>query len=444
MGIGECRAILLAKKFFKRWKANAWNMSLMRSARQRRSNFAKSIQNSAKSERQKQIERKSSLSSLAQKTGGSENSIGQQRTPADMMPPPLTPQQKRQSLPANLSNEQSQSESSGGIKRKREDLNGSLDDSAPHRTKIRHDQSRTMGDSIMSAPPHRTIRTPYKSRMDVSTVKDGSLLSDILMKQARRLAPNMKSDTTHTDYFQLKALGIDPKTSVIPSTKKRMRDEMENDGIQSPMGTALLSPRPTQSTRVPVSQPATQTKPNSTKVSGSAGGDDEELFAQIRSVREALAESEQWCRSERQSLEKSMTPQPERSQHHKETPAQRRLREIKERGPTPSRTEVRLKAMGDKALLPKGFWDGEGMGLSLAAKGKQKEIAAPPLTSQQREQIGATPRGFAALERQGQMNGSIIGSFPRANNAGQRPVQVQAQAQKQKQAGSSADDAIEL
>ena len=420
----------------------------MRSARQRRSNFAKSIQNSAKSERQKQIERKSSISSLARSTGGSENSIGQQRTPADMMPPPLTPQQKRQSLPANLSNEQSQPESSGGIKRKREDLNGSLDDSALHRTKIRHDRSLTMGDSIMSAPPHRTIRTPYKSRMDVSTVKDGSLLSDILMKQARRLAPNVKSDTTRTDYFKLKALGIDPNTSVIPSTKKRMRDEMESDGIQSPMGTALLSPRTTQSTRVPVSQSATQTKPESTKVSGSAGDDDEELFAQIRSVREALAESEQWCRSERQSLEKSMTPQPERTQHHKETPAQRRLREIKERGPTPSRTEVRLRAMGDKALLPKGFWDGEGMGLSLAAKGKQKEAAAPPPPppSQQREQSGATPRGFAALERQGQMNGSMIGSFPRANIGGQRPAQMQAQAKarKQKLAGSSAAAAFEL
>ena len=412
----------------------------MRSARQRRSNFAKSIQNSAKSERQKQIERKSSLSSLAQSIGGSENPIGHQRTPADMMPPPLTPQQKRQSLPANLNNEQSQLENSGGTKRKREDLNGSVDHSAPRRTKIRHDRSRTMGNSIMSAPPHPTSRTPYKSRMDVSTVKDGSLLSDILMKQARRLAPNVKSDTTRTDYFQLKALGIDPNTSVVPSTKKRMRDEMETDGTQSSMGTALLSPRPTQSTRVPASQPATQTKPNLAKVSGSADDDDEELFAQIRSVREALAESEQWCRSERQSIEKSMTPQPERSQHHKETLAQRRLREIKERGPTPSRTEVRLRAMGDKALLPKGFWDGEGMGLSLAAKGKQKEVTTPPLPSQQRAQIGATPRGFAAFGRQGQMNGSLDGSFPRANNGGQRPAQAQAQ----KQAGSSADDAIEL
>lgn len=434
----ECRAILLAKKFFKRWKANAWKMSLMRRAKQRRRNFASSIQNSAKKERQKQLDRKTSLSSLASSTGGSESPAGQQRNPKNMMPPPLTPLQKRQSLPADFDNEQSQLENPTGMKRKREDPGRSVDQGTPRRTKIYRQQSRTIGDSIMSAPPHPVTRTPYKSRMDVSKVKDGSLLSDILMKQARRLAPHARSDTTRTDYFQLKALGIDPDTPVVPSTKKRTRDEMEIDGTESSTGTILLSPRSTHSTRLSVSGSVTKAQPDSAKVSGSANDDDEELFAQIRSVREALAESEQWCRSERQSLEKSMTPQPESSPANNETPAQRRLREIKERGPTPSRTELRLRAMGDKALLPKGFWDGEGMGMSLAGKGKQKEVAKLLPPSRQREQVRAAPRGFAALERQGQMNGFTSGPFPPANN------QVQQAAEAQRQAGSSAEDAIEL
>lgn len=355
-----------------------------------------------------------------------------------MMPPPLTLVQKRQSLPADFDNEQSQLENnSTGLKRKREDTGRSVDQVTPRRTKIYHKRSRTIGDSIMSAPPHSMTRTPYKSRMDVSKVKDGSLLSDILMKQARRLAPNAKSDTTRTDYFQLKALGIDPDTPVVPSTKKRTRDEMEIDAAESSTGTTLLSPRSTQSTRLSVSGPATKAQPNSAKVSGSADDGDEELFAQIRSVREALAESEQWCRSERQSLEKSMTPQPERSPPNNETPAQRRLREIQERGPTPSRTELRLRAMGDKAFLPKGFWDGQGMGMSLAGKGKQKEVATP-LAPKQREQVEAAPRGFAVLERQGQMNGFMNGRVPPTNN------QRQQAAEAQKQAGSSAEDAIEL
>lgn len=410
----------------------------MRRAKQRRRNFAKSIQDSAQSERQKQIDRKASLSSHASSMRGSESPIGRQRDPREMMPPPLTPLQKRQSLPANFDDEQRQLENSTGNKRKQEEPSRSVDQSALRRTKIYHNRSRTIGDSIMSAPPQPMIRTPYKSRMDVSKVRDGSLLSDILMKQARRLAPNARSDTTRTDYFQLKALGIDPDISIVPSTKKRTRDEMEIDGAESSVGTTLLSPRPTHSTRLSVSQSATQTQPKSAKVSGSADDDDEELFAQIRSVREALAESEQWCRSERQSIEKSMTPQPETSPPNNETPAQRRLREIRERGPTPSRTEVRLRAMGDKALLPKGFWDGEGMGMSLAGKGKQKEAASPLQPSQQRERVGAALKGFAALERQGQMNGSMSGSSLCANNRTQQAAEAQ------KQAGSSAEDAIEL
>lgn len=413
----------------------------MRKAKQRRRNLAKSIRNSAKSERQKQDHHTLLLSSLASNTGGAESPNGQQSSLGNMMPLPVTPLQQRQTSPADLNNEQSCLENSTGPERKREDLSGSADQGTPRRTKIHHKRSRIIGDSIMSAPPHATARTPYKSRVDVSKVKDGSLLSDILIKQARRLAPNARSDTTRTDYFQLKALGIDPDTTVIPSTKKRTRDEMESDGAKSAMGTALLNSSPAHSTRLSVSQPATQMQPRLPKVSRSEDDDDEELFAQIRSVREALAESEQWCKSERQTIERSMTPQPEISPPNVETPAQRRLREIRERGATPSRTEVRLRAMGDKALLPKGFWDGEGMGLSLAGKSKQRQAATPPLAPiRRREQIVEAPRGFAALERHGQTNGFASGPLLRGDEQRRQAVAAEAQ----KQAGSSAEDAIEL
>ena len=328
-------------------------MSLMRKAKQRRRNFAMSIQKSVQSERQKRNDIASSLSSLSSSMGGQNSPIGRQGSPGNMMPPPLTPLQKRQSLPSDFDKDQSQLENSTGTKRKREHPGRSDGQGTTKHTKIYHKRSRTIGaDSIMSAPQHPTTRTPYKSKMDVSKVKDGSLLSDILMRQARRLAPNARSDTTRTDYFRLKARGIDPDTPVVPSTKKRTRDEMEVDGAETSMGTVLLSPRSTQSTRPSASQPAKQTQAKLSRASGSADNDDEELFAQIRSVREALAESEQWCRSERESIEKSTTPQPQSSPPNNETAAQRRLREIRERGPTPSRTELRLRAMGDKALLP--------------------------------------------------------------------------------------------
>ena len=417
----------------------------MRKAKQRRRNLAESIQNSAKSERQKQNSLRLSLSSLASSTGDPESPIEQQRHPGNTMPPPITSLQKRQSLPAEFDNGQSQTKNYTGTKRKREDSGSSVEQGSPRGTTFHSKRSRTIGDSIMSAPPHPMTRTPYKSRMDASKVKDGSLLSDILIRQARRLAPNLRSDTTRTDYFQLKALGIDPDTPVVPSTKKRTRDEMEIDGAESIRGTASSNPFHSRSPRLSVPQPATQAQPSSAQASAPAD-DDEELFAQIRSVREALAESEQWCRSERQSLEKSMTPQPETSTPNTETPAQRRLREIRERGRTPSRTEVRLRAMGDKALLPKGFWDGEGMGMSLGPKAnaKGKERASPLPPRKPREQVTATgpPRGFAALEGlvgRGQSNGFVGRPLPHA--ADQRRQLV---AEAQRHAGSSAEDAIEL
>ncbi len=412
-------------------------MGLLRKAKQRRRKFAESIQNSTRSEREKQKNRQVSISSLASSMGGSESPVDRQRDPGNIMPPPPTPIQKRQSLPAGFDNEQNQVENSTGTKRKREDYSGSVDQGTPRRTKIHHNRSLTIGDSIMSAPPRPMTRTPYKSRIDVSKVKDGSLLSDILMKQARRLAPNARSDTTRTDYFQLKALGIDPDTPIVPSTKKRARSEMEIDEAENSTGTPSAS-RPPKSRPISISQPTTQTQSESSKVSTPADNDDEELFAQLRSVREALAESEQWCKSERESLEKSMTPQPETSPSNRETLAQRRLREIRERGPTPSRTEVRLRAMGDKALLPKGFWDGEGMGMSLAAKGKGKEVATPLRPDRQQKHGRAAPRGFAALEARGQVNGFVGGTTPSANGQGRRA------AEPQKQMGGSAEDAIEL
>ena len=433
-------------------------MGLMRRAKQRRRVLAQSIQESARTERQKQNGIRSSLSLLASNSGSPGDSVGRLKDPGDTVPAPLLPPQKRQSLPAGFDNEKSQVENPTGIKRKRE-VSGAIDDQGtPSYTKIHHKRSRIIGDSIMSAPPRPRTRTPYKSRMDVSKVRDGSLLSDILMKQARRLAPNARSDTTRTDYFQLKALGIDPDTPAIPSTKKRTRFKMEVDGAESLRGTPLSNPDPSPSRRLPTSHPGPQTQSDSTQVSVPANDDDdEELFAQIRSIREALAESEQWCKSEKESLEKSMTPQPANPPPSttitKETPAQKRLREIRERGRTPSRSEVRLRAMGDKALLPKGFWDGEGMGLSLVAgKGKGKgtgkdvTVASPLPPSRQRggQQVGvAAPRGFAAFERRAMIpNGAgLKGASLPATGRGEQQQHTQ---REQDRKGSNAEDAIEL
>lgn len=412
--------ILLSKKYLRKWRANAWSMSLMRKARERRRNFAKSIQDSARSTPDRQSDM---VDSFRSSVLGHRTPPVRQSSAASMIPPPSTPLQDWQSTLTDLDHDQARSDSGKGTKRKRDVTTTGDNYRTPKTTKISHRRSQTVGSSVMSAPPRGLSHSPYKSRIDISTVPEGSMLQDILMKQARRLAPNAKSDTTRTDYFRLKALGIDPDTPVVPLSGKRTRAESMTNGD----GRIIEA----------VAHETQRTSPNPNKpptIHRTAKNDDDEaLFAQIRSVREALAESEQWMQSERQSIERSTaSKQASMSPPQSETPAQRRLREIKERGHQPSRTEVRLRAMGDKALLPKGFWDREGMGLSLMkGKGKEQKGGLENQFDQQR------PNGMTSQPPNGLMGFAALGRMPRHQGFDRHGSEGAEQ-------GASADDAILL
>jgi flagellar biosynthesis GTPase FlhF len=278
------------------------------------------------------------------------------------------------------------------------------------------------------------------------------------MKQARRLAPNAKSDTTRTDYFRLKALGIDPDTPVVPLTKKRTRNEVEVNRVSKAIKSSPQAPPSSHTNKTSTTQTSIQ---ESSTPSKSADDADEALFASLRSVREALAESEQWMQSERQSIERqsterATTPQTNASSPDNETPAQRKLREIKERGHTPSRTEIRLRAMGDKAILPKGFWDGEGMGKNLYGKGKHKDVDAmtptplPGPSFQLNQQMSPSRMGFAALGAQGHINGQfghqrqMYNQFGMNGQLGMQNMSGVGRDESEQKTGASVEDAIEL
>ena len=239
------------------------------------------------------------------------------------------------------------------------------------------------------------------------------MLYETLMKQARNAIPKAKSDTTRTDYFRLKALGIDPDTPIVPSTKKRNWDTAQSNGEnRSSTSSSLPHSLSTLSSKASPARPSIQ-KLQKAPNPALAEDEDEALFAQLRSIREALAESQQWMQSERKSIERSMTPQsisqsqsdqiqPETNTtsftppDSNETPAQRRLREVRERGHKPSRTEMRLKAMGDKALLPKGFWDGGDIGPSSNPKIKQDGVVVQVDQRRAEESMGRTLNGHGS------------------------------------------------
>ena len=324
------------------------------------------------------------------------------------MPPPSEIPRKRQSLPADLGHDPRESEAAIGTKRKRDDPLPSTDELVSRPTKIHHRRSQTLGNSV-SAPPLRPSPTP-RTRVDISKIPEGSMLYETLMNQARKVIPNAKSDTTRTDYFRLKALGIDPDTPVVPSTKKRNWDTAQLNGdSRSSTSSSLPHSLSTLASKPSPAGPPTQKLHNASNPA-LAEDEDEALFAQLRSIREALAESQQWMQSERQSIERSMTPQSQsQSQSYQtqpqtstinftpsdsnETPAQRRLREVRERGHRPSRTKMRLRVMGDKALLPKGFWDRGEMGQIPNQQMKQDGVVVQVEQTRAEEGIGRSLNG---------------------------------------------------
>lgn len=97
--------------------------------------------------------------------------------------------------------------------------------------------------------------------------------------------------------------------------------------------------------------------------------DDEELFAQMRQVREAMSESISWFRAEREKSELSRSSSRSKDvAPPNETEKQRRLREFKV---TPSRTEVRLRETGGGGLLPQG-WGAVDQGKAREEDGEER------------------------------------------------------------------------
>ena len=214
-----------------------------------------------------------------------------------------------------------------------------------------------------------------------SFVGSTSLINDSLRRKALDIARslNIRSlSTTRTDYFRLKARGIDPDTPMVPTRQKRSRPADEDNGSLAPSKTRKLSESTSSTLGLspetqellsssldlsPETRAVIAGKPYQSDIKGlKFNEEEEELFAQSRKLREMLAAETDWMRSTREQYEK------EQEDLKNETPAQRRLREFKD---TPSRTSIRLLQTGANGFLPDNYWER----LDQSAKGKGKTKA---------------------------------------------------------------------
>ena len=140
-----------------------------------------------------------------------------------------------------------------------------------------------------------------------------------------------KRDKTRTDYFALKARGIDPDTPIVPETSKSLLQKQQTQELQEKdanSSTRQFVCSPITKPPVPVFSP-----PPSTTNGGAHGmaplpppmptgkvalpsskrklDDDDDLLRQVREVRKALEEDTKWFREETIQLEKEVAQQEE-------------------------------------------------------------------------------------------------------------------------------------
>lgn len=229
-----------------------------------------------------------------------------------------------------------------------------------------------------------------------------------------------RSDTTRTDYFRLKALGINPDTPLVPrTTKKRPRV----DDVQSEEKRIRTSTTPTKPGGQETPSPVSQIKSVQSRSVNEEGKDSEDietnaLLSQMRSVRDTMSESILFFERAKSQLTSSNEERPDSY----ETAKQRRLREFVV---TPSRTGKRHRLTKAHAWLPKE-WDAK---------------------SSRRDERG---RNSASIGPAGSESGSVTSPFDSEASSeisNERQVGVQNQSKKVvmvEQTGASVEDAIEL
>ena len=243
-----------------------------------------------------------------------------------------------------------------------------------------------------------------------------------------------KVDTTKTDYFRLKALGIDPETPLVPLTEKQLETKKKRDAEEKQAVLDRImrrrytgrefnkAPSPPASTNteqpmctvdafhVRASEPHSTMFDHSSETTPSTHGDLEidELIQQSRKQREALAKDTDWLTESREVLEQQFSQAVENANVHPESKPTQSLR-IDSVVPSPSgkglarvngfdylpaknnfgqslsRTEQRIRATGahglaNKPLRPHRDYVTVGVAMS---KRSASSIYRPELSSQQ-------------------------------------------------------------
>jgi hypothetical protein len=232
-----------------------------------------------------------------------------------------------------VSEVQSGREKTGLAGHKRKSLHGDefnleIVRNAPRKVAKRHQRSRTVGGASTTSKDNSLDSTPVsppQTRVNSSALSGRSVLLDGDVRSVlQRSTSGRKTDSTHTDYFRLKALGVDPDTPFVPDTKSSLERKRRRQAVLSlptPRKRAnTLSSAKAHTSAQHEASPTTSTKArrNGTAPENSLSmsnrmqpkttyglqEDDDDFLQQIREVRAAMSEDTEWFRTQAAQIEK--------------------------------------------------------------------------------------------------------------------------------------------
>ncbi|KAK5145350.1 hypothetical protein LTR04_001321 [Oleoguttula sp. CCFEE 6159] len=323
--VDEFRTRTLAHRYGKRWRDICWQHRIVRQGRERRRRAHRELEEREKKKRESKnsqsveadLEEFRRTSKASRKTamelgGSTASENGHQDFLDSTFKVPGKPVKSREDHLTSTYRER-ENRNSGA---------GSLSKDGLSRQHIdKHKQLRATNHAVMSGRIAKSMSSGgLKTFRQLPDYSPSLKLHPAEMRfDSSVLASLGRTSTTKSSYFRLKALGIGPttgkSTSVVDKGKKRVRDEEDvtelgslrsSQRFRSPSVTTSLIPRSHNHSEVgehdyrrpPVSVSTTNESPPHNKSLTKAEEEDEALFARLRAIREAMAESMSFYRTE--------------------------------------------------------------------------------------------------------------------------------------------------
>ncbi|KAK5077014.1 actin cytoskeleton and mitosis protein [Lithohypha guttulata] len=192
-----------------------------------------------------------------------------------------------------------------------------------------HKRSRTVGSQSTEMPALGASSSSLPPLpLSASRTEHNGLRRSLSHKSLRQSLTQQRLDQTQTDYFRLKAMGVDPETPFVPDTAATLAAKKQKQEDHQAAVNERVIKRPSSTlnrsrTSTPSSPPrfaavtssrtslARTSRPAPQAVAHTEATDDDPFLKSLREAREALSQDANWFKTQAVDLEKQVEQQEE-------------------------------------------------------------------------------------------------------------------------------------